>query len=429
MSARAPGYAEDWRNRSSRPSGRSLRVLRAVVTMLALFFLACLVLLVFWLLERYRSPVLRIVCLPLHEFPVLSAAPIAFAESDCQLLEDLCRDEHDYRLIDHPDAQQKRDEFVAHLAQLSSDRVDVLVCPVWGRPLVESERLVLAGTAWEHGFGPEQPEGDNSKHIFFRSILEAIANSSAKHKVLVLDAGRIGSACLVGAPVWDLPRLVRKELETLEPPNGPIWVLLANSGWEQSHVSPSEQRSYFMHYLSQALHGQADGFGDRPKNGQIDLAEVYQYVQDRVAARVWAASQNARTQTPVLLCSTVVQETDDNQIEEKQTLLRAQQIVLRVLPRKKRTGDTRPVRMRRRRLDPDDDAEGVSAGESKGSGSSEGPRRDRFWFRCRFRRLVAGKGRNDSSPSRPNRRPKQGQIGWTLLPKSPSRPDRRSRMN
>jgi hypothetical protein len=343
--------------------------------MLALFFLACLVLLVFWLLERYRSPVLRIVCLPLHEFPVLSAAPIEFAESDCQLLEDLCRDEDDYRLIDHPDAQQKRDEFVAHLAQLSSDRVDVLVCPVWGRPLVESERLMLAGTAWEHGFGPDQPDGDQSKHIFFRSILETIANCSAKHKVLVLDAGRIGSACLVGAPVWDLPRLVRKEFKTLDTPHGPIWVLLANSGWEQSHVSPSEQRSYFTHYLSQALHGQADGFGNRPKNGQIDLAEVYQYVQDRVAARVWAASQNARTQTPVLLCSTVVQETDDQQIEEEQTLLRAQQIVLRVLPRKKRTGDQEASPDAEPKADDKDakadDSEGVSAIQSRGSESGE----------------------------------------------------------
>jgi hypothetical protein len=330
MPARSTTYAADWRSQPSPPSGTSLRLARLAATGLVLLLLFCLI---FFLIRLFPSrATVAIACLPIQQYDPLAAGPIHYAWLDAKELEQLVagtvdEDNDWFKRFGHASALWVQNDL---LPRLAGKRADVLICAVWARLRWDSSGPGLVCSDWQphHGLSAGD-SGGGEPVVSLSDLLKEMAKNRAKHKILILDAGRGDVGPDGGMPSFDLEEFVQAELTELTTATlatGRVWVWLTDSSWEQSHVMPDQQRSVFHYFLAEALRGEADGITregvDGVKDRRIDLAEAEEYVRREVSDWVWKHSHGGRTQTPRLLAS-----------GNAEPLADASQVVLRYLPR------------------------------------------------------------------------------------------------
>ncbi len=141
-------------------------------------------------------------------------------------------------------------------------------------------------------FGGTNPRTDELR---FQEVIARIAEGKRSTKVLFLDAGGWPADARDHLAVSQFVKVVQQELSRIHDPN--LWVFLANSEQEISHLMPPIQRSLFSYYLTQGLNGAANLDG----NEFVDLRELRLYVCNSVADAVQQWSNGAETQTPLLL--------------------------------------------------------------------------------------------------------------------------------
>ncbi len=125
-------------------------------------------------------------------------------------------------------------------------------------------------------------------------LLEQLGSLPPKAKLLILDCGREEPELTSATPAYAFPRVVEQMVRDLGDPS--LSVLLSNSSWERSHVSPALRQSVFGYMLSRGLTGAADADGDR----QLDLSELFQFVRSNVSRWVERATDAHDSQTPLL---------------------------------------------------------------------------------------------------------------------------------
>ena len=138
-------------------------------------------------------------------------------------------------------------------------------------------------------------EGNSApRRVRAADLLEQIARSPAKTKLLLLDAGRQDFSVRDSVVVNAFTPLLKAAVEKTG--NQSLWVFVSHSALENSQVSYRHRRSFFSLAVTDGLNGAAD----RDRNGQIEIGELYRYVAANVSENVRRATGHYQSQTPVL---------------------------------------------------------------------------------------------------------------------------------
>ena len=116
-----------------------------------------------------------------------------------------------------------------------------------------------------------------------------------KKKLLILDATQVADDWTLGMLHNDFARELKKLREAIKGVEN-LWVLAASDEDQRSWIDVDARRSVFSRAVVEGLRGEADA---EPKDGRIDLRELYDYVGPRVKA--WAFENRGDVQTPLLL--------------------------------------------------------------------------------------------------------------------------------
>jgi hypothetical protein len=174
-----------------------------------------------------------------------------------------------------------------------------------GRPLVvyvnayalanDEEVFILPGDAKLEEPKSWLPLGD---------LLKGMHNSSAHHKLLILDIMRPLSAPRLGLLEEDVAGRAWPRLQAAVEEDPALAILCACSA-EQSALGLGVARhSLFSFYLEQGLHGRADGWNDKQRSdGRVSMRELAAYVSARVDR--WSLHCRGVRQTPMLLAGKV----------------------------------------------------------------------------------------------------------------------------
>jgi hypothetical protein len=188
--------------------------------------------------------------------------------------------------------------------ELFTEAIKKLSEPVDGALVVH-----LCALAYSEGDGVYVIPGGNRRDAPFgkvalKKVLQALRQSKAKHKLLLLDLGRPVAGPLTGILVDDLAEELDAELDR-ENKADPFrfFVLTAcESGAQVAQVSEELELSIFAHYLKLGLEGEADGWTERGKgsnkDGKVTVRELVEYVRRKVGA--WAQQNRGTHQTPKL---------------------------------------------------------------------------------------------------------------------------------
>jgi hypothetical protein len=250
---------------------------------------AAVALLVWLLMIRGQNVIVRTV--PVTEYDVLAAGPMAFPDEDIAALAPLSQ-----VLAEAPE-EIPSVQLAADFARLSgglSDAVtgqqDTLVLFIRAHGLVENGKPMLLGSDFD-------PNSADLGRFAVADLLKQLASLPAGRKLIILESGPLGSVLERGQMISDFPRLLAEAVGQQDDPS--IWVFHSHSTWEQPHASQRLGRSVFGHYVTAGLTGQADLDDD----GLIDLNELHRYVTHHVTTFVARASGDRATQTPQLLTS------------------------------------------------------------------------------------------------------------------------------
>lgn len=125
-----------------------------------------------------------------------------------------------------------------------------------------------------------------------RRVLEQMAQSPARRKLLVLDATRISSSLELGLLGNDFVENVKADFQAVTknlPESNSFWVFLSSDSGQNSWASRSVGHSIFGITMAYALRGgiAVDAADDRGRtDGYLSVQEITDYVQKRVAS--WA---------------------------------------------------------------------------------------------------------------------------------------------
>jgi len=130
-------------------------------------------------------------------------------------------------------------------------------------------------------------------------VIDALRECPAKEKILLLDAGHIRTAPLLGMLINDFAKDLEAAVLPKEgvKPDEHLWVLSANGPNQSSHLDPSRGRSVFSVFLERGLQGDAD----LDSSGLIDLAELTDFVRSAVQDWVFVNYGQSEIQRPQLL--------------------------------------------------------------------------------------------------------------------------------
>jgi hypothetical protein len=145
----------------------------------------------------------------------------------------------------------------------------------------------FSGHGLEGSFLPFDYDGMNHK-LLHEEVVEVVARSRAKHKLVVADACHSGSLLAMRTPHVDAT--LAKFYQAFELSSGGLALLLSSKGEEYSLEDGGLRSGVFSHYLIKGLKGGADFDG----NQLITLGELFAFVQKRVQ------SYTARAQNPLL---------------------------------------------------------------------------------------------------------------------------------
>ena len=168
--------------------------------------------------------------------------------------------------------------------QLGAGRREALVLYICGHGVSESGEAYLLCTdvARKTAAG-----GRELLRYPVNVVLEAVRDSPARLKLLILDATHLASDPWLGMFSNQFPRLLEEKLKALDDPR--LWVLSAAGPLECSGVDYQAKQSVFSRFVEEGFQRAADKDGD----GVVQLDEFIEYVRGRMAA--WHGQQGGRS--------------------------------------------------------------------------------------------------------------------------------------
>ena len=155
----------------------------------------------------------------------------------------------------------------------------------WGLPPASANRVRSR---------PRRPRRPGTRSSRWRSSSRSAANSPSKPKLILWDAGQIGSDRNLGVYANGFIHELKKALE--KTPNK-LAILCSCAPGQTSWASEFDGRSVFGYYVEMGLSGKAVGFDGR-SNG-LTVEALSRYVRSQVAA--WAKTNRQAEQTPELI--------------------------------------------------------------------------------------------------------------------------------
>jgi hypothetical protein len=277
---------ETWKRRPQ--PKRHERVARDVSRAAIVCFLGGLIgLLLFFLFAPFFAPRTHLVLLdatPDHAFGI---EPLRYDAEDLDGLEQL-DGVSVHRTTDWLRSAQSAQTLATEIDRLGVGAADTVIVYVAAHGIsTDGKPYVLAR--------PLDSRHLQRARIPVETLLQQISRSSAKRKLVLLNAGSIDCDPRLGMVVNEFPRLLRQVVAGIGDPN--LWVLCSHREFEISHASPAAGRSVFGMFVDHALRGAADLDGDR----SVSLREVSAFTTANVSA--WVAHQTDRmtSQHPQLL--------------------------------------------------------------------------------------------------------------------------------
>ncbi len=182
-------------------------------------------------------------------------------------------------------------QFDATLQRLEHNEIqgrDVLIVSIGAQVVSRSDEVDLLCEDFD-------PMDAQAGRYPFAKLLDRVRECPAETKLIVIDSGWVVHAPRLGVFADYSADQVRKLVEDTKDPS--LWVVLSHSDFESSAAIAEPRRSAFVHFLGEGLQGAADGNGD----GFVDLGELYQYTQKRLADWVRSESAGRGSQTALLL--------------------------------------------------------------------------------------------------------------------------------
>ena len=298
--SRAPANQRQrtWRPQGPRPeqTARRRRVFRVLLPFLGVGLLGLLTwMLILWFL---RPPKLDVIAIAVADYRNPEVPPIPYCYEDLEALQNLpgSGDSQGPSLLNEATptgAGQLQDA----IRETSHSRDNLLVYVKAHGVSLNDEAVLLSG-----GFRLRGTAGGGAAGLIrVDELLEDVAASSARVKLLVLDTGHLDNDPRMGMLTNQFTHLVEKIVEG-RPAEDNVWVITSNSLFERAQVSLADKRSAFGYFLEKGLRGEADGIVPKQeKDGLVQLNELYQYVHDNVShyAR-HTSSSDRQSQTPML---------------------------------------------------------------------------------------------------------------------------------
>lgn len=273
------------RRAGGEPSSRSLRLFFPLA---GLGVLLGLIALVVWQLVDFQGPRTRtFIALTVTNY----AAPVPpndFADADAVMLGvSVDARSFDVRPTENKQTTERfRQFFERDLAAAVSEGTDTLVLYLSVHGVGDDQRAFLL---------TDEADADGSKGwIPLAAVLQAVSRLPAAHKLLLLDAHRIGPHFDLGLPRNAFADRLVEECERL-PKDQNLWVVAAASPGQTATVEPALGRSYFALAAAHALAGGSDvdrGEGDR----EISASELVAFLTDFLAGKIPGGYQTPHLQ-------------------------------------------------------------------------------------------------------------------------------------
>jgi len=291
--------ALDWRGRThhadSRKKGKWLK--RILLTATTLILVGILVVAV---LVGVRVPVAQVVFLPVRGYDVLTGPAPFLARADLEKLDAFAKASRAPKAIVLDKLQDSLNiaKLGDRLQELVTDRRQRLILFVSAQGVSDGGKPYLLCSNFLHSHSAE----DTVKARYeLKRVFADARQSQAAIKLVLLDCAHGVSDPRLGMVVNEFGRLLEGEVRAVEDPD--LWVIAASRPLELSRVSYAAKKTYFAHYVAEALQGKAD----LDRNGFVDLGELFRFVRDGVSAAVAKEGGDDETQTPTLLRGTVGQ--------------------------------------------------------------------------------------------------------------------------
>ncbi|MCL4204343.1 MAG: hypothetical protein KJ000_17810 [Pirellulaceae bacterium] len=276
------GDRRTWRRGPARtPEAKSrIRPLRWMFTGLVLVLIVAFAVIVFPILRRQR----HLVAIAIWATDQLAVEPLPYAREDVDGLSSV------------PDVQflgslglQDQASFGSlgnQLRDVVGGRDDLLALYLAAHGVTEGDQAFVVCSDFLR-----TPEGGRFP---VRDLFGQLAESPAKLKLLILDAGRLGYEPRLGIVANEFPRLVEQELAAM--PEQELWVLLSAAPLQRTAAAHPRRQSLFGYSVADALRGAADR---EPQDRYVTLFETYVHV-DNECTRWFGADSPAR-HTPLLM--------------------------------------------------------------------------------------------------------------------------------
>jgi hypothetical protein len=247
--------------------------------------------LIMWFL---RPPKMDLIAIAVADYTNPEVPPIAYCYEDLEALRAVLDPESSERSSWNDATTDKIAQLDTALRETSNSHDNVLVyikahgVSLNGAPYLLDASFALRG---------------RSGRLSIDKLLESVAESPARIKLLVLDTGHLESDPRMGMLANEFTHLVVKAVAR-RPASDNVWVLTSNSLFERAQVSLKDQRSAFCYYLAEGLKGAADGvLSDVESDGLVQLDELFTYVREHTVQYARLISSDRQSQTPTLLRS------------------------------------------------------------------------------------------------------------------------------
>ena len=276
---------QSWRGSpvSARPT-RSRHLGRAVMTLVCL----ALVGLVGYQLWRWMVlPNAYFACLPIRDYGLLAAPVMPFSDEEAAAF--AAASPHPSVLLQELQHSKAIGTLSARLQGAVARPKDHLVFFLRAHGIADHRKAFVLCSDYL-----SQDSQDKPGWYPLEEVLKQVCQCRASLKLLLLDCGYMPAVPRLGAVVDEFPQLLDEYVKDTR--DDTLWVIAAVGPLEAAHVARGARRSVFAYFAAEGLRGAADGNGD----GEVDLGELFGFVQRGVAGWVDRASDGQESQTPRL---------------------------------------------------------------------------------------------------------------------------------